>query len=204
MQAQEHWQNVYQNKKPDEVSWYEEFPTMSLDLIKATNIEKDKPIIDIGGGASILVDKLLDEGFRDLSVLDISERSLQYAKDRLGKQANNINWIVADVTEYKFKQTYNLWHDRAVFHFLTEAAAREKYKQALNQALVPGAYLILATFALDGSNKCSGLEVERYDANKLQAELGSNFSLLQSIDTSHITPWDSKQKFTYGLFRKCT
>ncbi len=201
-EAKEHWQNVYSNKKPGEVSWFQEQPTVSLNLIREINLSHDQSIIDIGGGASTLVDKLLDEGFKDLTVVDISERALDYAKERLGKQAQDINWIAADITEYQFQRKYNLWHDRAVFHFLTDQNAREKYKQNLDKALVAGGYLIMATFALDGPSKCSGLEVERYDSKKLQTEIGDNFSLIKTVEENHSTPWDAEQKFIYCLFRK--
>ncbi len=200
--SKEHWQNVYQNKKPNETSWFQEQPTVSLNLIRKTNLDHEQSIIDIGGGASILVDKLFDEGFKNLTVVDISEKALDYAKERLGKQSQGITWIAADITEHNFQEQYHLWHDRAVFHFMIGKEAKERYKQNLNEALLIGGYLIIATFALDGPNKCSGLEVERYDTKKLQIELGAQFSLLQSIENEHQTPLGTKQKFTYCLFVK--
>jgi 2-polyprenyl-3-methyl-5-hydroxy-6-metoxy-1,4-benzoquinol methylase len=200
--SEEHWQSTYLNKKPNEVSWFQELPAVSLNLIEETNLSHDQSIVDIGGGASTLVDKLLDKGFKDLTVVDISEQALDYAKERLGDNAQNINWIAADITEYEFQQQYDLWHDRAVFHFLTDPNVRVKYKEALEQALTINGYLIIATFALDGPSKCSGLEVEHYDAKKLQVELGSNFTLLHSVNESHLTPWGAEQKFVYCLFKK--
>jgi SAM-dependent methyltransferase len=202
VESKEHWQSVYQSKGSSEVSWYQEFPNTSFNLIKETNLKQDQAIIDVGAGASTLIDALVDEGFKDLTVVDISERSLQYAQERLGGFSKKINWITADVTEYKFQRKYDFWHDRAVFHFLTDLNARGKYKQALDQALAVNSYLIIATFALDGPTKCSGLEVESYDAMKLQIELGDKFSLIKSIDENHLTPWEAEQKFTYCLFEK--
>ncbi len=201
LESLKHWQNVYQAKKPNEVSWHQESSSQSLDLIKKT-IGNDHSIIDVGGGASILVKQLFDEDFKDLTVIDISDQALNYAQEQLGNDACKINWICADITEHEFTRKYDFWHDRAVFHFLTKEADREKYKQGLNKALAPGAYLLLATFALDGPDKCSGLEVERYDAEKLQNELANNFVLLQSINETHVTPWGSEQKFIYCLFKK--
>lgn len=197
-----HWDNVYLSKEPTETSWYQKDPTMSLNLIADSGISHSNSIVDIGGGASLLVDKLLAKGFQDLTVLDISDRALQYAQNRLAKQASKVKWIAMDITEFESPRQFDLWHDRAVFHFLTADKQKEKYKQCLNKALVLNGYLILATFALDGPMKCSGLEVERYDATKLQAELGDNFNLLKVIEEHHLTPWGAEQKFNYSLFRK--
>ncbi len=197
-----HWDNVYLSKDPTETSWYQKDPTVSLNLINDAGISHSSSIVDIGGGASVLVDKLLDQGFQDLTVVDISERALEHTKHRLANRADDINWIVADITEYEFQREYDLWHDRAVFHFLTNPEQRERYKQSLKNTLAPNGYLILATFALDGPMKCSGLEVERYGTAKLQVELGNDFDLLKSVEENHQTPWGSEQKFTYCLFKK--
>jgi SAM-dependent methyltransferase len=200
--SKEHWQSIYSNKKPNELSWFQELPMASLNLIKEINLSHEKSIIDIGAGTSTLVDKLFSEGFKDLTVIDISEKALDYVKERLGDQAKDINWIVADITEYQFQRQYNLWHDRAVFHFLTNSNAREKYKQNLEHALAKDDYAIISTFALDGPSKCSGIEVERYDAKKLQAELADSFSLIKTLEENHSTPWAAQQKFIYCLFQK--
>ena len=197
-----HWDNVYLSKEPTETSWYQKDPTMSLNLIADSGISHSNSIVDIGGGASLLIDKLLAKGFQDLTVLDISDRALQYAQNRLAKQANKVKWITMDITEYESPRQFDLWHDRAVFHFLTAEEQKEKYKQCLNKALSLNGYLILATFALDGPMKCSGLEVERYDATKLQGELGDNFNLLKVVEEYHLTSWGAEQKFIYCLFKK--
>ena len=197
-----HWDNVYLSKDPIETSWYQKDPTVSLNLITDSGISHSNSIVDIGGGASVLVDNLLAKGFQDLTVLDISDRALQYAQTRLATQADKVKWITMDITEFESPRQFDLWHDRAVFHFLTADKQKEKYKQCLNKALALNGYLILATFALDGPMKCSGLEVERYDATKLQAELGGNFNLLKVIKEHHLTPWGAEQKFNYSLFRK--
>lgn len=197
-----HWEDVYTKKTPKEVSWYQIEPSVSLELIKATGINQTSKIIDVGGGASVLVDKLLEKGFQDLTVLDISSKPLQLAKERLGKLAAQVSWIEADVTEFDPPQKYDLWHDRAVFHFLTDPNDRKKYVQNMEKALNSGGHVIIATFAIDGPLKCSGLDVERYSDEKLKNELGGSFELMKSIKEAHVTPWGSKQNFIYCCFKK--
>ncbi len=197
-----HWEDVYTKKTPTEVSWYQMDPTISLELIKSTGIDRGSKILDVGSGASVLVDKLLDQGFQNLTVLDISSKSLNYAKERLGKLAAQVSWIEADVTEFDPPQKYDLWHDRAVFHFLTDPTDRKKYVRNMGKALNPGGHVIVATFAIDGPPKCSGLDVERYNDEKLRNELGDSFGLIKSIEEVHATPWGSEQKFIYGYFRR--
>lgn len=197
-----HWEDVYTKKTPKEVSWYQIEPAITLNLIKSTGIEHTGKIIDVGGGASVLVDKLLDQGFGNLTVLDISSKSLQLARERLGKSAAQVSWIEADVTEFDPPQKYDLWHDRAVFHFLTDPNDRKKYAQNMEKALNPGGNVIVATFAIDGPPKCSGLDVERYSDEKLKNEFGSSFELIKSIKEVHVTPWGSEQKFIYCCFEK--
>jgi 2-polyprenyl-3-methyl-5-hydroxy-6-metoxy-1,4-benzoquinol methylase len=192
-----HWEQVYQKKSPSDVSWYQTQPSMSLKLIEDTGIEKHQAIIDVGGGASVLVDYLLKAGFSRLAVLDISAQSLQHAKTRLGENASSIEWYESDVTTFQPLQPYELWHDRAVFHFLTNAEDRNRYVQVLKQALVPNGHLIIATFAIGGPKKCSGLEIVQYDAKSLCAELGEKFELLDVQNETHTTPNNAEQKFTY-------
>jgi len=199
-----HWENVYTNKSPAEVSWYQLEPVVSLQLIASTGISRAGKIIDVGGGASVLVDKLLDQGFGDLTVLDISSKALDYAKKRLGNRAGAVKWIEADVTEFEPSEKYDLWHDRAVFHFLTSEEDRKKYLQNMNKALNPGGQVIIAAFSLDGPLKCSGLDVERYSPEKMNNQLGNAFELVKSADEGHMTPWGKEQKFTYCYFRKVT
>ena len=197
-----HWENVYDKKTPQEVSWYQIEPKRSLELIASTGISHAAKIIDVGGGASVLVDKLLYQGFRDLTVLDVSSKALDYAKERLLNVAVAVKWIEADVTEFQSPQQYDLWHDRAVFHFLTDSEDRKKYMQNLNKALTSGGHVIIAAFSIDGPPKCSGLTVERYNAEKLSDMLGDGFDLIKSVNEVHMTPWNTEQTFTYFCFIK--
>ena len=198
----EHWEKVYQTKQPTEVSWFQTDPAVSLELIALTGINHTQRIIDVGGGASVLVDKLLDAGFEGLTVLDISSAALDYAKERLGERSANVQWIESDVTEFEFVRKYDLWHDRAVFHFLTDPEDRKKYKKVLNESLNPGGHVIIAAFALEGPPKCSGLDVERYSPEKIKNELGESFEFRKSVNEVHRTPWNAEQKFTYCYFKK--
>lgn len=198
-----HWEGVYSDNTPLEVSWYQSEPNRSLELIFSTGIGQTGEIIDVGGGASVLVDKLLQEGFKNLAVLDISSRSMDYAKERLGSSASGVKWIEADVTEFEFPEKYDIWHDRAVFHFLTSEDDRKKYVKNMKKAINPGGHVIIAAFSLnDGPLKCSGLDVERYSDEKIKNELGDSFELIRSQDEKHMTPWGKEQKFVYFLFRK--
>lgn len=197
-----HWENVYQTKSPLEVSWYQPKPTVSLQLIKNTNISQDQPIIDVGGGTSVLVDYLYQEGFTNLAVLDIASQAIALSQKRLGNLAQNIQWYVSDVKQFQPTDQFSLWHDRAVFHFLTEASDRQKYRQVLEQALKPNGHIIIATFALDGPVKCSGLDVIKYDAEKLVMEFGDNFQLIETKSEIHVTPAEKEQKFIYCHFQK--
>ena len=188
MNLKGHWNHVYQTKEHDDVSWYQSRPATSLQLIEACGVGKQEGIIDVGGGASVLVDFLLDAGFTRLAVLDISATALTYAKERLGARAGDVEWFEADVTGFTSPHCFNLWHDRAVFHFLTDKADRQKYVQTLKRTLTPDGHVIIATFAIDGPLKCSGLEVARYDASAIAAELGKGFCLLEQVDETHATP----------------
>ena len=203
MAGKAHWEDVYQTKRPDEVSWFLETTKLSLDLIHDAGLRPSDAVIDVGGGASRLVDALLDEGFEDLSVLDLSGAALEAAQERLGARAERVNWIEADITQVELApERYQLWHDRAVFHFMTTPDQRAAYKRALTKALRPSGYLIMATFAENGPEKCSGLPVQRYSVEALSAELGADFTLLKSCREAHHTPWGSVQQFIYGLFKR--
>ena len=197
-----HWQHIYNEKTPLDVSWYQEEPALSLELIHRTGVLKEEPIIDVGGGASVLVDYLCKEGFTNLAVLDISGNALFSAKNRLGDSAGRIAWYEADITEFIPPHQFSLWHDRAVFHFLTDKPDREKYVEVLNLALRPGGYLIIAAFAIGGPEKCSGLEIVQYDSTKLREELGEGFELVEERNEVHITPANKKQEFVYFRFKK--
>ncbi len=197
-----HWETVYTTKAEDQVSWFQENPAISLRLIGDAKASPASRIIDIGGGASRLVDALLKEEFRSLSVLDISAHALEAAKKRLGAASAKVDWIVADVTKWTPTKTYDIWHDRAAFHFLTEPADRDAYIDRLRSATAPGGQVIIGTFALDGPEKCSGLPVQRYDSRSLAEVLGSAFELADSHTETHRTPWGSTQSFQFSRFRR--
>ncbi|WP_274628025.1 class I SAM-dependent methyltransferase [Arvimicrobium flavum] len=195
-----HWDDVYARKDEAEVSWFEEVPELSLELIAATGARPDGRIVDIGGGASRLVDCLLDHGFTDLTVLDLSPKALAQARSRLGGRADRVTWIAADVTSWTPPMQYEVWHDRAAFHFLTDADDRCRYVKTLEAALSPGGHAIIATFALDGPEKCSGLPVARYDPEGLAEALGPGFRLVEARRHVHETPWGSTQSFQSSRF----
>lgn len=199
---QAHWETVYTSKGEKEVSWFQESPAPSLALIAEIGAAPSSAIIDIGGGASRLVDHLVEDGFHDVTVLDLSAAALAAARARLGERASRAHWLVADATAWEPSRMYDVWHDRAAFHFLTEARDREAYIVRLRQALSIGGHAIIATFALDGPEKCSGLPVARYDAASLGQTLGSGFTLLQSQRSEHATPWGAQQRFQFSLFRR--
>ena len=196
----EHWEKVYQNKSPDEVSWYQPSPVLSLQLIAKTGLALDAPIIDIGGGASTLVDELCGLGYRNVSVLDVSASALAHAKHRGAEKVSKVHWYEEDVTCFKPPHRFALWHDRAVFHFLTSRADRESYIKVLKQSVEPGGHIIMMTFAIDGPKKCSGLDIVQYDADKLNTELGPGFEMIETGFDVHLTPADNQQKFAYFRF----
>ncbi len=202
MDRKEHWERIYRERNLTEVGWFQREPARSLDWIRTTKISKDAGIVDIGGGASLLVDRLLDLEYRKVSVLDISGAALGLAKARLGVRASQVHWIEADVTQCAFDIACDLWHDRAVFHFMTEAEDRKRYVALLKRSVRPGGYVILATFASDGPEKCSGLTVCRYDATLVLRELGSGFTLLREEAELHRTPAGKVQQFRYYLLQR--
>lgn len=195
-----HWQNVYATKGETEVSWFQESPTISLELIAATGAGRETAIIDIGGGASRLVDALVAKGYCSVTVLDLSDAALQAAKQRIGQAAQTVTWIAADVTEWTPNTHYDVWHDRAAFHFLTGQRDRDAYKERLMKALRPGGQAIIGTFSLQGPEQCSGLPVVRYDARSLGDFLGPAFRLMDARDHEHRTPWGSSQCFQFSRF----
>ena len=197
-----HWETVYTTKAENEVSWFQDNPALSLELIDLVRPARDAAIVDIGGGASRLVDCLLARGFERVTVLDISQAALDVAKARLGKRATKVQWIAADVTRWRPPETFDLWHDRAAFHFLVDAADRAAYIARLKKAVKPGGHVIIGTFAIDGPEKCSGLPVNRYDAARLSEELGTPFALIHARAHDHITPWHSRQHFQFCVFRR--
>lgn len=202
---QEHWDGVYGARSEDELTWFEATPSISLELV-GLYLRPGDALIDIGAGASRLVDALLDKGFRPLTVLDLSGSALEVSRQRLGDRGDGVNWIEADVTAWRPDRDYVVWHDRAVFHFLTDAEARAAYAQAMSQALRPDGVAIIATFADDGPEKCSGLPVVRYAPEQLEQELTrlvpGQFEMISSRRHMHITPKGNRQSFQYSVFRK--
>lgn len=196
-----HWDNVYTTKADNSVSWFEQSPKVSLELIEAAGIGLGS-IIDIGGGASRLVDALLARGYAHVAALDLSAQALEIAKARLGPLASAVEWIVGDVTEWTPAKCFDLWHDRAAFHFLTTPDAQAAYARTLDSALKPGGVAIIGTFAPDGPEKCSGLPIARHDAASIGKVLGSGFMLLGERRHDHVTPEGRVQKFRFSRYRK--
>lgn len=199
--GQEHWTRVYEEKAPASVSWYQPTPEPSLSALKRLRASEPSSLIDVGGGASNLVDALLERGWKDVTVLDIAAPALEAAKARLGPLADKVHWEVVDITEWHPDRTYDVWHDRAVFHFLTEPKQRDAYRRALLAGLAPGGLVIMATFALDGPERCSGLPVKRYDAEGLAEEMSDTLRLIEGWREEHVTPWGATQSFNWCAFR---
>ncbi|MDQ5857284.1 MAG: class I SAM-dependent methyltransferase [Acidobacteriota bacterium] len=202
MSDSQHWDAVYTTKGSDQVSWFRPHLDRSLAFLDAANIGRDAGVIDVGGGASTLVDDLLDRGYSNVTVLDLSEAALQAARARLGERAERVKWICADVTDAHLpSHTYDFWHDRAVFHFLRDPAARSRYVDAVRASLKPGGHIVVATFGPHGPEKCSGLEVLRFTPEALHAEFGSAFARIASASETHVTPWGTEQEFVYCYCR---
>ena len=194
----EHWENIYQTKQPEAVSWFQAHATRSLEIIRSVGASRDAHIIDVGGGASRLVDDLLNDGFKHVSVLDLSASALDVARKRLGTSGNTVSWIAGDIRDVNLPaQTYDIWHDRAVFHFLIDPTDRAAYVRQVMKAVKPGGHVIVATFAPDGPEQCSGLPVVRYAPNELHGEFGPAFELVEHASEAHKTPWGSVQHFIY-------
>lgn len=202
MDRKAHWESVYARKGDASVSWYQREPGLSLELIRSVAPEGQGHVIDVGGGASVLVDHLLELSFKSLAVLDISETALGLARSRLGERADRVDWIVADVATAHAIGSFDLWHDRAVFHFLTDPAERRNYVNLARQTVPEGGHLIIATFADDGPKRCSDLDVCRYNAKTLGAELGEAFLFVNEARETHTTPWGATQSFFYGVFKR--
>lgn len=197
-----HWDKVYETKAETAVSWYQPHSALSLKLIARASPDGKASVIDVGGGASTLVDDLLVQGFADLTVLDISRAALERSKGRLGRNADKVGWVIADVTLWTPARTWDIWHDRAAFHFLTAPASQSAYIAALTAATRLGAMVIVSTFGLDGPEKCSGLAVARYSPGALTDRLGSGFALIAEETDIHTTPWGTEQRFSYTVFER--
>ena len=198
----DHWQKVYLSKGEQEVSWSQMDPEPSLSLIEKFAASPQASIVDVGGGASRLVDALCARGYENLTVLDLSAAALETAKQRLGPATARVNWITADATQWQPAQAFDLWHDRAAFHFLVEARDREAYLDRLRRCVKADGYAIIATFALDGPEKCSGLPVQRYDPASLAEMLGDAFELIADLPHRHVTPWGAVQSFQFSVLRR--
>ena len=198
MRVREHWESVYEHKGPSQVSWYRAHLEHSLRFIEGAGLGRDAAIIDVGGGASTLVDDLLARGYLDVTVLDISSKAMESAKARLGDRAEAVKWLVADITQAELRtNAYDFWHDRAVFHFLRDEEDRRRYVSAVKRSLKPGGHILVATFGPDGPTRCSGLDVMRYGPEELHAEFGGAFQKVGSLTEVHSTPWGAEQQFVY-------
>jgi ubiquinone/menaquinone biosynthesis C-methylase UbiE len=198
MDRKAHWENVYTKKAFDQVSWYREHLDTSMKMILGKGVSQDAAVIDVGGGSSTLVDDLLEKGFVDVTVLDISGQALEVAKKRLGSRSGDVEWIEGDVTSAELPENrFDVWHDRAVFHFLTNAEDRGKYIELVRRAVKPGGHVIIASFGLGGPMKCSGLDVVRYSPDSMHDEFGDDFELVDSLEETHQTPFGTDQEFVY-------
>lgn len=197
-----HWETIYDTKAVNEVSWYQPLPKTSLDFIQNNALSKDDAIIDIGGGDSFLVDHLLDLGYTNIAVLDISENAIERAKKRLGNKAESVKWIVSDITHFNPTEKYTVWHDRAVFHFLTDASDIEKYQQITASAIADNGKMLIGTFSESGPKKCSGIEIKQYSANLLEETFKTNFKAVECFFENHTTPFDTIQNFVFCSFEK--
>jgi trans-aconitate methyltransferase len=198
----DHWETVYDAKAFTDVSWFQPRPERSLQLVERTAVGRDDAIIDIGGGASTLVDHLLDDGFTDITVLDVAGKSLEQAQERLGERAADVEWIVSDVTTFQPARTWLLWHDRAALHFLVDAQDQARYVDVLKTALAPGGHVVLAMFGPDGPLECSGLEIRRYSIDMVEDLLGPEFLLQCQELENHMTPMGSNQQFLYSCWTR--
>lgn len=203
MDKKAHWENVYSTKGRDEVSWFREHLDTSLKMIVGTGVGYEAAIIDVGGGNSTLVDDLIERGFIDVSVLDISGKAISDSKERLGAKAATVNWIESDITMAALPPNhFDVWHDRAVFHFLTDENDRKKYVDLMMSSVKPGGHVIVASFSLEGPQKCSGLDVVRYSPESMHGEFGSSFDLIESVGEEHNTPFGTTQQFVYCHCRR--
>jgi 2-polyprenyl-3-methyl-5-hydroxy-6-metoxy-1,4-benzoquinol methylase len=200
--SKQHWENVFGTKAPEEVSWFQNYPKTSIEFVDLFNLPLDANIIDIGGGDSHFVDALLDKGFKNIYVLDISSNAIERAKQRLGESASNVNWIVSDITEFEPQVQFDLWHDRAAFHFLTAGESIYKYVSIAEDAIKKGGYLILGTFSENGPKKCSGLEIKQYSEASMSARFEVSFDRVKCITEDHVTPFNTIQNFLFCSFRK--
>ncbi len=201
--SKQHWEEIYKTRDTTkEVSWYQDNPQISIELILSTNVDNDSNIIDIGGGDSKLIDKLLELNFKNLFVLDISAESFKKAKTRLGDKAALITWIESNVLDFETNKHFDIWHDRATFHFLTKKKDISKYIEIANHLIKPNGYLIISTFSTNGPKKCSGLDITQYSEDSIKKIFGRKFKHIKSFEQVHTTPFNTKQNFIYSIFKK--
>lgn len=198
----EHWEHIYATKQPCDVSWTQENPAISLEFIHSFNLSKESSIIDVGGGDSKLVDRLLDEGFEDITVLDISAHAIKRTKDRLGVKARKVKWVVSDITNFCTEKTFDLWHDRATFHFLTTPREIQLYLSTAKTCINEKGFLTVGTFSETGPEKCSGLEIKQYSEKTLQNQLKNGFTKIKCVAEDHKTPFDTLQNFLFCSFKR--
>ena len=199
--AKEHWENIWTTKKSNEVSWYQKEPKSSIDLILSTNPSKDASIIDVGGGDSNLVDRLLELGFKNITVLDISTKALESAKERLGRRAKTIKWVECDIRRFDTYDKYDIWHDRALLHFLTAEEDLKNYVELTRKCVKKGGHLILSTFSTKGPMMCSGLNIRQHSEESMKKLFSNGFEHVKSFEEEHVTPWQTGQIFIYNVFR---
>src|SRR3989338_497358 len=197
-----HWENVYENKTFEQSSWYQREPETSLNMILSANAAKNAPVIDVGGGESYLAERLLCLGFNDITVLDISSRAIERGKKRIGKRARKINWMVSNILDFGASKRFDVWHDRATFHFLTTQEETNKYAKIASKLIKPNGHLIIGIFSSTGPKKCSGLDVIRYSKNSMKKVFANNFQLINSLETIHTTPFNTEQNFIFCHFRR--
>lgn len=201
-ETKDHWERIYETKVETEFGWFQEYPQTSIDFINLFNLSKDAKIIDIGGGDSHLVDALIELGYTNIYVLDISAKAIQRAKDRLGHRAQHVNWIISDITEFTPDVSFDFWHDRAAFHFLTTEEQISRYLTTVSKAIQPNGYLVLGTFSESGPKKCSGLEIKQYSAASMSHLFEQDFKRIKCIEENHATPFNTLQNFVFCSFQK--
>ncbi|MBA3665056.1 MAG: class I SAM-dependent methyltransferase [Bacteroidetes bacterium] len=202
LNKREHWENIYTTRKPTDVSWFQVYPKSSMKFIELFNLPMDAGIIDIGGGDSNFVDALLEKGYTDITVLDISAKSIERARTRLGEKASLVNWIVSDVTDFTPARRYNFWHDRAAFHFLVTEEQADKYVEIAKEGISENGYLVLGTFSESGPKKCSGLDIKQYSEESMSAKFENDFKRIKCITEDHSTPFNTIQNFLFCSFKK--
>ncbi len=197
-----HWENIYENRPPDEVSWFQDTPATSLEFVKKVKLPKTANIIDVGGGESFLVDYLLEQGYKNITVLDISDAAIRHARQRVGENAKHVKWIVTDVVNFEPEGKYDFWHDRATFHFLTGEDEIQKYKSIVRDCIKPKGHVVIGTFSDIGPQRCSGLEIHQYSEDLMANQFSSDFKKIECRRIDHVTPYNTIQNFLFCLFKK--